>query len=155
MKILTVLGAIFKIEMAAGELYRWLSEVLADDKEAASLFFRMSMQEQSHANLINYARRLINLNPGDFGDVSIDLNTVNALLDELVSFRRSNLTPTVEQALRFAISIEENAAERVHRSMVIDSNPMLHNIINSLAKADDEHTRGLKTFAKHRGLIMS
>lgn len=155
MHILTVLSAIGKVESAAEELYRWLSEALSHDREASSLFFRMSLQERSHANVVSYAKRLAGRNPDEFADVTLDLGTVTTLIDEVIQFRQFHRSPTVEEAVHFAIQIENNAGERVHRSLVINSNPELEHIINSLAKADEEHTRGLRALANQRGFAVS
>ncbi len=152
MQILTVLSAIGKVETAVGEYYQWLSEIFADDSEASGFFFRMSMQEKSHANLVSFAKKLAHRSPKDFADIDVDLTPVNDLLQDLHTFRQNHPNPSIAEALAFSMQIEGHDAESIHRTLVIQSNPEIAGIINSLAKADSEHFQMLETFAHQRAL---
>jgi rubrerythrin len=153
MQILTVLSAIGKVEKAVGDFYQWLSEVFADDHEASGFFFRMSMQEKAHANLVSFSKKLVVRSPRDFAEVEADLSAVDELLSSLEAFRQDNPEPDLVDALRFAMEVESSGAENIHRSVVIESNPEVAGVINSLAKADSEHFDVLKRFALERQAV--
>ena len=150
MQILTVLSAVGRIENKVAEHYQWLSNVFADDPEASGFFFRMCMQEKSHANLVSFAKKLAHRSPTDFSEIEVDLGVVDDLLDDLRTFRANNPNPSLAQALAFSMKIEGHDAETIHRSLVIQSNPEIANIINNLAKADSEHFHMLENFAHQR-----
>ncbi len=152
MQILTVLTAIGKIETNVGNFYEWLSDVFSDDPEASGFFFRMSMQEKSHANLVSFAKKLAHRSPDDFGEVDVDMKVADELLEDLSTFHATNPNPTLPDALAFAMKVEGHDAESLHRSLVIQSNPEIAEIINSLAKADSEHFQALEAFAHQRAL---
>lgn len=147
MQILTVLSAIENIESSVANLYEWFSEVFAADPEASGFFFRLAMQERSHANMVAFSKSLVRSKPVEFSGVDFDMNLVDDLIHTLDVFRAGNRKPTLGQALGFAMEIEGHAAEGIHRSMVIQSNPDVSNMINSLAKADREHFKLLKDYA--------
>ncbi len=147
MQILTVLSAIESIESSVAKLYEWFSDCFAADQEASGFFFRLAMQERSHATMVAFSKGLVRRSPSDFSTVDFDMALVDDLLQTVTDFRVQNPQPSLPQALDFAMAIESHAAEGIHRSMVIQSNPDVSNMINSLAKADKEHFKLLKDYA--------
>jgi rubrerythrin len=152
MKILALLSSLEKIELEMASLYEWLSGVFSEDLEASGLFFRMAMQEKSHANLIRYGKKLVHQTPSDFGEVDFDVSEIDPLLEAIRASKGQNPPPELDEAIALALSLEESPAERIHRKILIDSNPEVQNLIRSLAAADDEHLSGLKHFAAKRKL---
>ncbi len=148
MQILTALGAIENIELSVAGLYEWFSDCLSDDREASGFFFRLAMQERSHANMVAFSKGLIRTSPAEFLPIDFDMELVDDLLQTINIFRAGHKKPTIEQALDFAMAIENHAAEGIHRSVVIQSNPELSNMINNLAKADQEHFKLLTDYAE-------
>jgi rubrerythrin len=147
MKLLNILNSLEKVEMTMAGFYEWLSEQFSDHEEAAGFFYRMSMQEKAHASMIRFARRLVHASPSDFDDVPANLSEIENVVDLIQDFRSRHPEPTLGQALLFAMKMESELAENIHRSVVIDSNPEVANVINSLAAADREHHDALKAFA--------
>jgi len=148
MQILTVLSAIENIESSVAKLYEWFSDVFTSDSEASGFFFRLAMQERSHANMIAFSKNLVRRSPNDFSTIDFDIALVDDLLDTITLFRTHNPQPTLAAALDFAMSVESHGAEGIHRSMVIQSNPEIAEMVNSLAKADREHFKLLKDYAE-------
>ncbi len=148
MHILTVLNSIEHIESAVADLYEWFSEVLADEPDAAGLFFKMAMQERSHASMVALSKTLARSDPAGFTSIDFDMDLVDDLLHTITEFRALNPRPTVTEALDFARKVESHGAEGIHRSMVIQSNPEVADMINNLAKADREHFKILEEFAE-------
>ncbi len=148
MQILTVLSAIENIESSVAKLYEWFSEIFNSDREASGFFFRLAMQEQSHANMVAFSKGLVRRSPTDFSSVDFDMGLVDDLLQMVSNFRTQNPQPSLAQALDLSMAIENHAAEGIHRSMVIQSNPEVADMINNLAKADREHSKLLKEYAE-------
>ncbi len=150
MQILTVLTAIGRVETRVGDFYQWLSETFNDDSEVSGFFYRLSMQERSHANLISYAKKLVHQSPCDFEDVDIEIGVVAEIEELLTDFRTENPQPTLNDALEISMKVESHHAEKLHRSAVIESNPKVASLVNSLAVADEEHFEILKNFVLSR-----
>jgi len=148
MQLLTILNAIESIENSVADLYEWCSDCFGHDPEASGVFFRLAMQEKTHAAMVTFSKSLVRKSPNDFTAIDFDMSLVDDLLDSIATFRYENPKPSLEQALDFAIAIEGHAAEGLHRSMVIQSNPEVANMINNLAKADLEHLRLLRDFSE-------
>lgn len=148
MQILTILSAIEKIESSVAKLYEWFSEVFASDGEASGFFFRLAMQERSHANMVSFSKNLVRRSPNEFATVDFDMALVDDLMDTIIRFRVDNPQPSLADALDFAMSIESHGAEGIHRSTVIQSNPEIAEMVNNLATADREHFKLLQNYAE-------
>lgn len=153
MRIFEVLSRLEMIESKMADFYEWLSEVFDSDSDASGLFFRMSLQEKSHASLLKYGRKLVSRSPQDFEDVDFDAESVDSLLASVDSFRVDSPQPSLDKALFFAMQVECHPAENAHREVLAVSNPEIGQIIRSLAIADDEHHQTLKSFAQERASI--
>lgn len=150
MKVLSALTEIGNLESEVSEFYGWLSLVFDDDSEASGFFYRLSMQERSHANLISYAKKLVHRSPRDFTDIELDLGAVEELRTMVGDFRKNNPKPPLSEVLEMAMRIESHHAEKILRSSVIQSNPKIADLMNSLAVADSEHFELLKKFVEAR-----
>ncbi|MEE4270856.1 MAG: hypothetical protein V2I67_04225 [Thermoanaerobaculales bacterium] len=150
MKIHEVLSRLEDIENTMADLYEWLSEVFEADSEASGLFFRMSLQEKSHASLLKYGKNLVRRSPDEFDDVDFDAGVVEALVSSVDEFRAKSPAPSLAEALFFSMQVECHPAENSHRDVLTVSNPEISQMIRSLAIADAEHHKTLKTFAQRR-----
>ena len=63
-------------ELAVGRLYRHYSETLQGDPAASAFFFRLSMEERSHASIIRFKRKLAWQNPDQFMAASLDIHQI-------------------------------------------------------------------------------
>jgi rubrerythrin len=153
MRIFEALSRLESVESKMAEFYEWLSEVFETDADASGLFFRMSLQERSHARLLRYGRKLVSRSPQDFDDVDFDAASVDALLAEVEDFRGRSPEPSLGEALFFAMKTECHPAENAHREVLAVSNPEIGQIIRSLAIADEEHHQTLKSFAQQRAAV--
>ena len=73
MHILGVLDLLEKLETKISELYEWFSRNYADDAGAASLFYRISIDEIAHANLVRYEKKLAVQNSKIFSEIHLDV----------------------------------------------------------------------------------
>ncbi len=154
MQILKILSSLEKLELEMSALYEWLSLEFTEDAEASGLFFRMAMQEKSHANLISYGKKLVHQAPSDFSEVDFDPAAIEDLLSAVRSARSSAAPNSLEDAIQLALRFEDSPAESAHRSILIHSNPGVREVIQNLAAADEEHVAGLRAFAAGRGMAI-
>jgi len=74
------------------------------------------------------------------------------LLTAVRTARSSAPPDSIEQAINLALRFEDSPAETAHRSVLINSNPGVRDVIQNLAAADEEHVEGLRAFAAGRGM---
>ena len=149
MQMLVLLTTLADIEMEMLRLYAWLAEVFQADSEAAGLFYRLSLQERSHHNLVRFAKRLVHSSPGEFAQVPVNERELRQLPTTIADFRGGE-PPSLEDALRFAVEVERHAGENIHRRVIVKSNPKLAAMIASLATSDADHRRALEELARDR-----
>jgi rubrerythrin len=155
MEIPKLLAGLEGVEGGLAELYAWFADTFTGDAEIAAAFYRLSMQERSHLNLVRYGRTLARQTPQDFSPVaSSNDDAVEELLKAMGGFRERHPAPTVEDALRFALWAEGHAAERIHRTVIVDANPSLSGVVASLAAADREHRAMLEILARRRNVAI-
>ncbi len=152
MQLLQILAWLEKVELEMASFYQWLSERFADDTEASGFFFRMCIQERSHANLLQYGRKIAVRHPRAFEPQAFEPTQVDELITLIGAFRREHPEPDLADAVRFAVRLEGHPVENLHREMLVRSNPDVAGMINSLANADREHQRVLEAFARSRGV---
>ncbi len=148
-----VFASMEKFEGKMSDLYRWYSELYAEDTEAAALFYRMSVEEKSHLNTVRYERRLMLQNPKLFSSVQFDSLSMDeevARVDQLLGARRRL---PLEEAVRVAIDLEGGAAERCYKVALQNSGPELAKLLNGMAAGDRQHRDALAQFAERRGLV--
>ena len=150
MHILNVLDTMETFEGMMAETYEWLSEIFADDEDAAAFFTRMSRDEVGHRNLVRYEKKLVRENPTAFGEVTVKPEIIDEAIRKVELFRRSEPPPTLTQALTFSMMMENDVVERLHRDAILMTNPTLAGLINSLARADAAHEKELESFINDR-----
>jgi len=144
MDIKSLLDRLLQLEIAMRDLYGFLAAVFKDEREAAALFVRLRAQEERHANLVKYQRRLVAHNPHRFRDVLTDVGDVDAVLASIHAFRSTDVRPSLGEAIDLAAELEGSAAERIHGSVVARSNPELAGLMAALGGEDDVHRRLLE-----------
>ncbi len=146
--IMTVLNMLEEIEITMKNLYAWISEEFSDDPELYRFFQRMSREEETHAGMVRYQKRLIRQNPDSFDEVSADLSEIREFLQFISSILEKKPELTPEKALNLAIDLEGMDEERMYRDVVVESYPELKELIHSLTQNDKEHCVFLKNFTR-------
>ena len=147
----TILRHLEDLELRLAKLYRLFSEKFEDDAEAAFVFYRMSLDERSHASLIRYESRLVKQNPKMFPPVRFDLDEILAEKVQLNRILDRFGVLGLQEAVCTSLDIEGFAAESHCRSAVAASVPELGRLLASLGAADKAHVKQLKDFAGQRG----
>ncbi|HUO77270.1 MAG TPA: DnaJ domain-containing protein [Thermodesulfovibrionales bacterium] len=150
MYIMRVLDLLERLEAKISELYEWFSRIYAQDAEAASLFYRISIDETAHANLVKYEKRLVAQNTKIFGEISLDPGVINATL-EMVTSVLSAASPSLEQAVKVSLDIEHSAAEAHYRAAIAQASPDISRLLENLEGFDTRHIEVFEEFAANRG----
>lgn len=146
--ILTILNTLEELETAMRDLYKWLSTHFQDDESLSAFFRRMSAEEEAHAGLVRYQKRLVRQNPDSMDTVSVDFEEVR----EVIAFVQSHLTKkpdlTPREALKLATTLESLDEERLYRSVILETLPELETLIHNLTRNDAEHVHVLEQFVQ-------
>ena len=154
MRIRSLLGVLERVELEMAALYEWLSRRFEHDAEASGLFFRMAMQERSHATLLRFGKSLVHQAPGQFADVEFAA-AIDGLLAAIRAASHEHPAPSLEEAVSRALQFEDGPIEAAHRSILTSSHPGVTELVCRLAAADEEHASGLRAFARRRGLVIA
>ncbi len=150
MLILRVLESLETIETKIADLYELFSKIFAEDAGAASFFYRMSVDETAHANLVRYQRRVVVQNMKLVKEISLDLDAVNATLERVISVL-SEPPYSLEEALKIALEIEKSLAEAHSLTAVAQAIPDFSRLLSSLSGFDSRHCEVVEDFAASRG----
>lgn len=148
MEILKALDHLGDVETAAADFYDFLAKQFAHHREASGLFYRMSIQERNHRNLIRFCKRMVSRDSASYHKVDFDVELVSAFLKEVRNFKKLHPSPDLKQAIEFALSLESHAVEGLHSSLMADSNPRMRSLMEQLAEEDSRHVQQLESFAR-------
>ena len=148
-----VLRPLQQLEEKLGELYDWIAGTLAEDREIATVFHRLALDERSHAAQVEYQRRLARQNPNAFAQVDLDLAEVFAALDVVHQARQAGEALTAAKAVRLALELESGAADFHYRKSLAQLDPEVARLMGSLGRADRLHVEQLLDLAQRRGLL--
>jgi hypothetical protein len=149
--MLKMLAPLEELETKMAGLYEWFSLIFKEDSEASSFFYRVSVEEVVHANIIKYQRRLVSQNPKSFSDIDIDIDPIRKLLSDIDAIRKAPEPPGLEDALRHAIDLEHCTVEEHSRTLIGKSNPEVEQLLRSLGAFDCRHITCFHEFAAKRG----
>jgi hypothetical protein len=151
--ILNGLNALERFEGSVAKLYARLSEAHAQDQDAASLFYRMSLDEKNHASLIQYQRRVIKQNPDLFDALDFDVAAVEMATAYVEGLLDRRELPGLRDAVALAAGIESGAAEAHFRAALLQAAPDLSKLMRGLGDSDRLHADTLHAFGVRRGFI--
>ncbi|MEW6586053.1 MAG: J domain-containing protein [Nitrospirota bacterium] len=146
MAILRVLDTLEKLEAKMADLYEWFATIFAADSEATEFFYRMSLDETAHANLVRYYRRMASKDAKVLGEVALDVEPLKATM-ERINAVLSGPKPSLEEAVKIAVDLEINAAESHAIASLVTAAPGLAPLLTNLGSLDSKHHRVLEEFA--------
>lgn len=120
---------------------------------AVAIFEKLSDEEKTHYNLVQYQRRVVRQNQKLFKDVDIDVKEVRAVTSAAESIINRIPPPSLSEAIKIAIEIESTAAEAHYRSAIKQSNKDIGDFLKNLGTSDKEHFDSLKEFAKKQRFL--
>lgn len=140
MRLLTALDELLRLEVALGDFYRWLSDELGEtDPDAAAVFFRLSVQEEGHANLVRYHRRLVRRSVEAPAEIEPFDSVVRGAVERITAFRSSASRPVLLDAVALAAELETLAADSIHARLAAHSPVELGGFVSSLLRDDRRH----------------
>jgi hypothetical protein len=154
MTIMKVLDTLDKLESKISELYGRFSRSYDYDTEAASLFYRTSIDESAHANLVRYVKRLAAKKSTIFSEVSLDPAEAAATL-EVVTSILADSSPSLEQAVKISLDIESSLAEAHYRAAIAQGAPDISQLLHNLEGFDSRHIEVFGEFAVSRNYPFS
>lgn len=151
MDILNALNDIEKLELKLEYFYKSLCNIFSSDADASALFKKLSEEERSHYDLVQYQKRLVIKNRNLFQEVTIDVDEIKRIISKVETITGSLPPPSLEKAVKVSTDFETSAAEYHYRTSMEQSNPDVATFLKSLGKADNEHSNSLRDLAKSRG----
>ncbi len=150
MDIITALEVLKKLELKVQDLYAYYHTLFGADKAAAGVFYELSLEEKSHADLIDYQLRIIKKNKLMFNDVEFDMESLNQLIAKRESQISSKKPISFEGAVKFGMELENDALEYHYKTLIAKSNSEVGELINKLGTFDKEHFDKLKNLDRER-----
>ena len=144
--ILTILNTLEELETGMRDLYGWLSTHFEGEPELARFFRKLSAEEEAHAGLVRYQKRLVRQNPDSIEDVSADLEEIREVIALVNGYldRKPDMTP--HHALKLAMDLESLDEERLYRNVILETLPDLESLIQNLTRNDEAHVKDLEQF---------
>jgi rubrerythrin len=153
MDILKIFFRLEKFERLMRTLYEKHSKLFADDREASGLFYRLSLDEKSHEELVRYQNRLVKKSPEHFAEAEADMVAIEEAVSKVKTALNRSTEPSLEEAVMFAIDLEGSAIEGYHRSLMKQSNQEAARLVDSLGTETNDHLQTLLNFAVMRGWL--
>ncbi|MFB3851176.1 MAG: hypothetical protein ACE14Q_04530 [Acidobacteriota bacterium] len=144
MDIVAALNKMECIEKLASDLYKHYHSIFLDDAEASYFFYKMSIEEKGHRNLIQYVKRLVRQNPKLFSNVDVDYEHFDKLEKRLNEEIKRKPYPSLSEAIGVTEEIEIVIGEAYIRNLPLAKNPILTDLYNSLGEKD--HTEKITAF---------
>lgn len=153
MNILDAFNDIERLELRLSKLYLHFKGSFLNDAEAAGMFEKLSDDEKSHYDLIQYQRRIVRQEREMFKNVDIDIEEIRAITSKVEYTMKRTPPPSLSEAIKIAIDIELTAGEAHYRTAMEQANKDLSDFLKHLSTADKEHFSTLREFARSRGLL--
>ena len=153
MDLKLALKPIEELEAALAVLYARFSDLLKADPEAAAFFARLSQDEKSHQQVVQYQRRLIQRNAKLFSQVSIDADGVEQVLKSIAFLINAPAPDSLEKMVRIALEFESSTAEHYYRTAMMQANPEVGEFLRSMGLNSAEHLKVVREFAEKRGFV--
>lgn len=149
MDIIKALDIIEKLELKLSELYDYFYKLFLDNKEISGLFFKLSIEEKGHADLVRFQRRIVIKNKDLIKDIDIDLDTtfIHNIISKADSILKSSSKPTIEDALKLAIELENDSGEYHYKNFIKYKDHAFSLLLENLNKNDEDHIEQIKEIA--------
>jgi hypothetical protein len=150
--ISTALEYLEKVEIGLAELYDWLQNLYDGDEEARLLFRQLKSTENSHATLLAFQKRVVMREHRSFSPVDIDLSPIKQSLALIDKIRAADPPPELDEMIRLLLELDEFTCDRCYRDAIIQANPAIAGLINSMTSDDQKNSVSIREFAQVRGL---
>ena len=153
MHILKVLGHLERLESSAKFLYENYSKLFSEDREVSGLFYSLSLNKQSRAELVRYQKRIVMKSPDDFQEVEVDMDAIEKDMLRVKAASAHGDKTTLEDAVKLTVRLETDVAGGYYRSVMEQSNPQVGRLLRSLDTESNEQLRNITFFALRHGWV--
>ena len=153
MNTIALFTTLENFETEVSRLYGRFAEVFATDNEAAIVFYRMHLEEKSHASLVRYQKRIAKQNPKLVRPAEVNVEILETTIKVVRSIRDSPVTPDLKSAVVRSYEIEMSAAESHYRNAIEHSCDGITHLLNGLCLGDKQHAVALREFGVGRGFL--
>jgi len=136
-----------RIEETSADLYRYFSEIYADNPQISALWEKTAMEEDSHAEHFRLACRL---RGSGIQTLKTDINKATAILAKIQRIYESvqKSPPAIKDALQFAIKLELFLSEYHMSTVATYEDKNLEALFSSMMKNDKDHASMLEKVYK-------
>jgi rubrerythrin len=142
-----------ELEQKLASLYEWFSVLSESDDEAKSFFARLSREELSHQQIVQYERRIIMRNPKIFDAIDVDVEVVHKVIGDIDHLMKEKPPSDLNAMIRITLDIESSAAENYYRTAMIESNADVAQFLHRLGLSFKTHLKAVEEFAELKGVI--
>jgi len=150
--ISTALEYLERVETELAKLYDWLQDLFDGDEEARYLFRRLKFTDASHATLVAFQKRIVMRERRSFSRVDLDLAPMKQALELIAKIRAADPPPELERMIPLLLELDQFTCERCYREAIIQANPAIAGLINSMTTDDEKNGVSLREFAQARGI---
>ncbi len=154
MDVVRFLNWLDEIELRMEQIYSWLAGVFQEDPELSGLFSRMSREESGHSINVKFAIRMVMGNRREFPEIDLDPEQLKAVIAGLDAFKANNPSPSLKQALQFAISAEADESKIALTRTIAQSHPKLAGVLKDINRYDRTHLETLRECALRHNLVI-
>lgn len=147
MNLSTVLQRIADLEKATASLYAFYADVFDYVPDARQLFLQLQKDENAHKNQAIFQKRIVDRSDDSFAEVDMDIRRVDYILDSIDSHISQGVFE-LNDALDFAIAMEESAAKLQYRRVISKELPGLAKATSFIEENDDSHLLRLREFRR-------
>lgn len=146
MRLSLLLKKTAELEEAVAGLYGWYAQLFEAVPNAGEFFRSMEREEMAHRNKVEFQKRIVDQNPGEFKDCPTDGSDIQVAISLIEQHVQEGVFE-IGDALKFAIQLENNNAEIHYRTAMTQSNPDIARLVEALTKDDKDHCEKLRCFA--------
>ncbi len=148
MELARLFKPLMELEYQMHRMYMWFSDMFQEDPKAFSLFRLMAREELQHRESVQNQFYMVVDRSNEYQEIQADIDGMTYLTNILKKQVDRRNSMTLQEALTTALQFEKSAAESHYRYIIARSNPILKEMIQELAKADQQHVQRLEQFAK-------
>ncbi len=150
MDIYKVLDLLERVESEVSSLYKKLHDDHQLNKEAADFFLELHFEEESHVQLVQMERRIIQAAPKVFKEIQINLSEINSLLETVANLR--NMKLDLPALIGRIYAVECSQSEKYLINALQDANDELREFLVQMSSTFNAHAEKVAAFAAKIGV---
>ena len=161
MNLWNLLKLLQGLETKLGQLYAKFSKDFAGQESVSRFFYRLSREEEQHANLVKYQQKLVSGQRERekqvavyTSELDIDTEEIETMLNSVDYYLETAQSMPLQKALKVTVIFESSAAENHYKTATADVFPELTELLLKLADEDKAHKQRVMEFASTHGVSL-